>query len=109
MATVAERAAEAPPKRTAESRASAAIAFFGTWMVAGLFVDGWAHEHQKPETFFTPWHALLYSGFGAAVLWFMYQGRRGRGASVDRLTLAGFLLFGASAVGDFAWHTLFGI
>jgi hypothetical protein len=37
------------------------------WLVAGSYVDGWAHRHHPDlETFFTPWHALLYSGFLAA-------------------------------------------
>src|SRR5215471_11898276 len=30
----------------------------------GLFLDGWAHNHGKVDnTFFTPWHAVLYSAF----------------------------------------------
>ena len=36
---------------------------FATWLIVGIFVDGWAHNNDKPETFFTPWHALFYSGF----------------------------------------------
>src|SRR3546814_19706696 len=35
-------------------------------MVVGLFLDGWAHDNAKPESFFTPWHGLLYSGFAAS-------------------------------------------
>jgi hypothetical protein len=32
--------------------------------VGGIFLDGWAHEHGKVDTsFFTVWHALLYSGY----------------------------------------------
>jgi len=34
------------------------------WWLGGLFVDGWAHSNlTQLETFFTPWHALLYSGY----------------------------------------------
>jgi hypothetical protein len=34
------------------------------WLVGGLFLDGWAHFHVAAlETFFTPWHAVFYSGF----------------------------------------------
>src|SRR4029450_8445544 len=30
----------------------------------GVFLDGWAHTHGRvDDTFFTPWHAALYSGF----------------------------------------------
>src|SRR3546814_8505868 len=39
---------------------------FGLWMVVGLFLDGWAHDNAKPESFFTPWHGVLYSGFAAS-------------------------------------------
>jgi hypothetical protein len=90
-------------------RDEGAIAFFGAWMVIGLFLDGWSHIHDKPETFFTPWHAVLYSGFGAAMAYFVLTGRRGAGANPDRLTFLGFALFGVAAVGDFGWHQLFGI
>src|SRR5712691_7046633 len=39
------------------------------WWMVGLFVDGWAHSNlAQLETFFTPWHALLYSGFAAAAV-----------------------------------------
>lgn len=33
----------------------------GTWLLLGIFVDGYAHRHDVLETFFTPWHAILYS------------------------------------------------
>ena len=34
------------------------------WGIGGLFLDGWAHAHfPQLETFFTPWHAVLYSGY----------------------------------------------
>lgn len=49
-----------------ERRDEWAVAFFGTWMIAGLFLDGWSHGVNKPETFFSPWHGVLYSGFAAA-------------------------------------------
>src|SRR3546814_17364263 len=32
---------------------------YGIWMVVGLFLDGWAHDNNKPESFFTPWHGVL--------------------------------------------------
>src|SRR5205085_6001355 len=32
--------------------------------VGGLYLDGWAHAHGLVDTtFFTPWHAVLYSGY----------------------------------------------
>jgi hypothetical protein len=97
-------------------RGEAAIAVFGTWMITGLFLDGWAHNVDKPETFFTPWHGLLYSGFVAAVLWFIWDGRRQVRAGVenpadpgDRLTTIGLVVFIVGAAGDGVWHQIFGI
>ena len=87
-----------------------AIAFFGTWMVSGLYLDGWAHNVEKPETFFSPWHLILYSGFGAAVAYFSFRGVFLRKRSdPDKLTTAGLVLFVVSAIGDGIWHEVFGI
>src|SRR5207302_1048293 len=44
-----------------------AFLFFSTWIVLGVFIDGWAHNHHKPESFFTPWHVFLDSGLIATV------------------------------------------
>jgi hypothetical protein len=90
-----------------------AAAVFSTWVVIGLFVDGWAHNAGKPETFWTPWHAVLYSGFLAGMGWFTLgvQRDRRRGTLVrpDPLVLAGFGVFAAGGLADMAWHTLFGV
>lgn len=87
-----------------------AIAFFGSWMVIGLFLDGWAHQARKPETFFSPWHFILYSGFGAAVAYFTFRERiLKKRAEGDRLTIAGLVVFIVGAVGDGIWHSIFGI
>ena len=41
-----------------------AAALLGTWVVGGLFLDGWAHVNQPGlETFFSPWHGVFYLGF----------------------------------------------
>lgn len=93
-------------------RQAAAIVAFGTWMIIGLFLDGWSHIHQRPESFFTPWHGVLYSGFIAGVLWFAIDQRGSRaepGLVGGQLTVLGLLIFAGAAVGDFLWHTLFGI
>src|ERR1700757_2533113 len=40
-----------------------------SWGIGGLFLDGWAHSHvPQLETFFTPWHAVLYSGYLAVAV-----------------------------------------
>src|SRR5215203_1635830 len=46
-----------------------AAALLGTWVVGGLFLDGWAHVNQPGlETFFSPWHAFFYAGFLVSTL-----------------------------------------
>jgi hypothetical protein len=33
------------------------------WLQGGGFLDGWAHHHGRVDaSFFTPWHAVLYTG-----------------------------------------------
>jgi hypothetical protein len=109
-------APEAPPAGPMSRREQWAFVVFATWSVIGLFLDGWAHNHQKPETFFTPWHAVLYSGVAAGALFFAFESWRQARAGIvrapvagERLTTIGLVLFGIGMVGDFAWHTAFGI
>lgn len=98
-----------------QHRESAAVAVFGSWMIAGLFLDGWAHKATKPETFFSPWHGILYSGFIAAVVWFAWDGWRTKAETVaeaapqDKVLLVGLVAFIIGAVGDGFWHQIFGI
>lgn len=91
---------------------------FGLWTIIGLFLDGWAHSHQKPESFFSPWHGVLYSGFAAAGLWagWIAWRRRQPGRPLLQtlppghvMSLIGFALFGAGGIGDLIWHEVFGI
>jgi hypothetical protein len=94
-------------------------AVLGSWAVVGLFLDGWAH-HTRPdlESFFTPWHGVLYSGAAASAAWLGWvilrrrrQGYSWRGAvpSGYGLGLLGIVGFAATGVGDLLWHTVFGI
>lgn len=86
---------------------------FSTWIVLGLFLDGWAHNAGKPEDFWTPWHGVLYSGFIAATITFALDRARRRRAGeplrTDPLMIAGFVLFAAAGVGDAVWHSLLGV
>ena len=88
-------------------------AFFSTWVTIGLFVDGWAHNTDRPETFFSPWHALMYSGFAAGMATLGVVGVRDRlrgiAAPDDPLATAGIALFAFGFVADMVWHTVFGI
>jgi hypothetical protein len=92
----------------------------GLWLIGGVFIDGYAHNNLRStiESFFTPWHAALYSGYMATSLWIVWliasnlrRGARGWTA-IPRgygLGLTGVLIFGAGGMGDLVWHSLFGI
>ncbi len=94
------------------------VAVLGFYVLCGLFLDGWAHNHGEVDnTFFTSWHAVLYSGFGFVALTLattqfinVLKGHtwvrampRGYG-----LALLGVLIFGAGGGFDMLWHSLFG-
>ena len=52
-----------------EMRPAITESLLTAWLVGGLFLDGWAHAHGKvDQSFFTPWHAVFYSGFAAVAL-----------------------------------------
>lgn len=99
-------------------RGELVLVAFGVWMIVGLFLDGWAHNAQRPDSFFTPWHAVLYSGFLGAVgsaLW-LVEGRRSPGMRWRvaippgyGATFAGLALFATGATGDLLWHQVLGI
>ena len=112
-----------PPPAAARPRATRRedllTMVFATWLIVGIFVDGWAHSNDKPETFFTPWHALFYSGFVTTALWMTWmvqrrraQGAQGLAAAVPvgyGLGLLGVAVFAFGGVFDMVWHTIFGI
>ena len=56
----------AVPYRTSTRENLITIAL-GWWLLGGIFLDGWAHNQlgDSLESFFTPWHAVFYSGFAA--------------------------------------------
>ena len=91
----------------------------GIWLLTGTYVDGWAHNNLRDlETFFTPWHAVLYSGFAACAVWIaaLTWRRHAAGAGWTDAVPAGYgaaaagvVLFLVSGVADFAWHSAFGI
>jgi hypothetical protein len=95
------------------------IVALSAWWLGGLYLDGWAHRHVPTlETFFTPWHAVLYSGFVilAAFLALTVAVNRAGGASWRHAVPPGYgssavgaIVFAVGGVGDLIWHTLFGI
>jgi hypothetical protein len=91
-----------------------------TLLVGGAYVDAWAHNHlgSTLETFFTPWHGLLYSSMAAItaflVLSAAWTGARpwewGRALPDGyALSLAGCFAFGVGGILDLTWHLIFGI
>lgn len=103
----------------ASRRANMVMAALSMWFVVGLFLDAFAHAtFPQLETFFTPWHAVFYSGFTATagwVAWIVYQqvrrGRRGLEAVPlgYGMTIVALPVFALSGLIDAVWHTAFGI
>jgi hypothetical protein len=100
-------------------RVDASTMLLGTWLLVGLVVDGWAHNNlQALETFFTPWHALFYSGFVATAAWVLATAARARQPSRSGLAafpagyglaVVGVVVFAVGGAGDLTWHSIFGI
>ncbi len=94
------------------------VALLSSWLVGGFYVDLWAHRHgMVDETFFTPWHALLYAGAATFGTVLAVAGLRAirRGApwrralpGPYRLSFVGTILFAVAGVADLGWHMLFG-
>ena len=90
-----------------------------SWLVGGVYLDGWAHNHiASLETIFTPWHAVLYSGYASLALFLTITALKSRQPGLPlRLTmpagyglsLVGAGIFGVAGVLDLTWHALFGI
>ena len=100
------------------SRLDVVMGIMSVVLVGGFFIDLWAHSHGRvDESFFTPWHAILYAGallHGVVLLPVAVRGRsqglplrqalpRGYG-----LSLVGAGLFLVAGVIDLGWHIAFG-
>ncbi|MBI4943522.1 MAG: hypothetical protein HY830_22495 [Actinobacteria bacterium] len=119
----------APPQAAgagAARRPDGVTALLSRWFTAGLLLDAWAHNNLPGlESFFTPWHAVFYSGFAATAAWLAWVVRgpllaavRGPGTlrerwdgvpSAYRTALLAAAAFGVAGVGDMVWHTVLGI
>ena len=110
----AQRGALVLPQRLVDLGATIGAA----WLMFGLYLDGWAHNTQLPDSFWTPWHGVLYSGYGAlaAFLALVMALRIREGASLREAipdgyapSVLGALAFGVGGVFDMLWHTFIGI
>ena len=71
------------------------------------------------ESFFTPWHALLYTGFATLLIWTLVLAYRRRADATVwwrdgwpagyRLGAVGAAIFLVGGAGDMTWHGVFGI
>ncbi len=89
------------------------------WTIGGLAVDAYKHSTDHGlETFWTPWHALFYSGFLAMAGWLLlvaWRRRAGAGTLLDwaprghKVALVGLGVFAVGGAGDAVWHSVFGV
>ena len=88
------------------------------WFGIGLFSDGWAHIERLPDSFWTLWHAILYSGYAAtaAVIVGAVALRRPVAptwrAAIPRgyeASVVGAAVFAVGGLLDMAWHVAFGV
>jgi hypothetical protein len=104
------------------AREDLVTALLATCTVGGLLSDAWAHTNiiNTIESFFTPWHGLLYGGFLATAIWTFWLGLRSRRTGSPRwwregwpvgyaLGALGAVGFMAAGVLDMIWHSIFGI
>ena len=80
MANKIETVGFALPTVKEKARAVSSLRFdwimvvVSVWWLGGLFIDGWAHSNiPQLETFFTPWHAVFYSGYLAVAFTLLMQ------------------------------------
>jgi hypothetical protein len=102
-----------------DNRRDLVTEFLGLWLVLAVFLDGWAHINLPGlETFFTPWHAALYSGMLATAAWTAVVIWRNRAPGQPLLqaippgyrgTAAGVILFATAGALDLMWHEILGI
>ncbi len=117
--TVVREAPAASPG-TAPRAFNVAVLVTSLWFFGGLLLDGWAHNHLdlSKEGFFTPYHAVFYSGFVAlaSVLGFGAWRNRAPGkpwyasfpAGYETMAI-GIAIFALGGVLDMFWHLAFGI
>jgi hypothetical protein len=95
-----------------------AVTVLGALWLGGVYLDGWAHTHGRvDDTFFTPWHGVLYAGYLALAsllagrwAWAVRRGAPWRRAMPDGygVCLVGVACWLVGGPFDAAWHEIFG-
>src|SRR3954471_5642920 len=90
-----------------------------TWMLFGLYIDGWAHRNRNlHDSIKTPWHGIFYAGWFAFASWLVWlalrEYRSGRPVSKSAakgydVGLIGVGMFMVGGICDQIWHTLWGV
>lgn len=119
LASLVSRRGEPADRVRLSTREELVTCALGTWMLAGLYLDGWAHRNlDLQDSITTPWHAVFYSGYVAFATWIAWMalrrvraGARGMAAvpvgyGVGLLGIAIFMLGG---LGDQVWHLTMGV
>ncbi|MGB1589699.1 MAG: hypothetical protein ACPHDO_05115 [Candidatus Poseidoniaceae archaeon] len=97
----------------------------GLWCLGGLLIDSFAHiSGTVDDTFFTPWHAVWYSGATAYGAYIFYALLPEEGMShlirhpfealkglepQHKPGVYGIIIFGISGFGDMIWHETLGV
>jgi len=101
------------------------VLLLGLWCLAGLLIDAFAHiAGSVDDTFFTPWHAVWYSGSAAYGAYIVYaivpEGGMRQLVSEPFKTVNGIeshhkpgvygiVVFAVSGFGDLIWHETLGV
>jgi hypothetical protein len=108
-------------RHTTTPREDAIAVVLNACLVAGAMADGWAHVNivDTLEGFFTPWHAVLYTGLTGSAAWIFWLAYQRRGVSPlwwrdgwpagYRLGALGVLLCLAGGLADLVWHEALGV
>ncbi len=115
-----DRVTQARSTTVPERAFNVAVLVTSLWFFGGLLLDGWAHNHLdlSREGFFTPYHAVFYSGFVAlaSVLgigaWRNHAPGKPWYASFPAgygTMAVGVGIFALGGLLDMLWHIAFGI
>ena len=80
------------------------------WFLGGAWLDASGHMYldESLESFFTPWHAMLYSGYLFVLVFYLYVKNQMQDYRFD-IGLLGGTIFAIGGASDLVWHTLIGI